>query len=107
MELRSGMRMALHHLSEQIVTPESILRRLCYVKRLTIGKGAHDEVTKLEQGTAELSEGFLKVPRDMSISYQSKAKLEDFVDLFKALDLGDGGRCWGSSNEGAGEEMLP
>ena len=107
MELRSGMRMALHHLSEQIVTPESILRRLCYVKRLTVGKGAHDEVTKLEQGTAELSEGLLKVPRYMSISYQSKAKLEDFVDLFKALDLGDGGRCWGSSNEGAGEEMLP
>ena len=99
--------MAWHHLSEQIVIPENILRRLCYVDRLTIGKGAHGEVTKLEQGTAELGEGFLKVPRNMSISYQSKAKLEDLVDLFEALDLGDGGWCWGSSNEGAGEEMLP
>ena len=101
------MGMAWHHLSEQIVTPESILKQSCYVKRLTIGKGAHDEVTKLEQSTAELSEGLLKMPGYMSISYQSEAKLKDLVDLFEALDLGDGGRCWGCSNEGAGEEMLP
>ena len=64
-------------------------------------------MTQLEQSTAELSEGLLKMPGYMSISYQSKAFLKDLVDLFEALDLGDGGRCWGCSNEGAGEEMLP
>ena len=54
-----------------------------------------------------MSKGLLKVPRYLGVSYQSKAILEDFVDLFETLYLSDGGRGRGSSNEGAGEEMLP
>ena len=99
--------MAWHHLSAQRVTPEIFLEDCVMSEKLTIGKRAHDEVTQLEQSTAELSEGLLKMPGYMSISYQSKAFLKDLVDLFEALDLGDGGRRWGCSNEGAGEEMLP
>ena len=49
----------------------------------------------------------MKVPRYLGVSYQSKAILEDFVDLFETLYLSDGGRSRGSSNEGPGEEMLP
>ena len=49
----------------------------------------------------------MKVPRNLSVSYQSEAILENLVNFFETLYLSDGGRGRGSSNEGPGEEMLP
>ena len=49
----------------------------------------------------------MKVPRNLGVSYQSKAILENFVDLFETLYLSNGGRGRGSSNVGPGEEMFP
>ena len=47
------------------------------------------------------------MPRNLSVSYQSEAILENLINLFETLYLSSGGRGRGSSNVGPGEEMLP
>ena len=47
------------------------------------------------------------MPRNLGVSYQCEAILENLVNFFETLYLSSGGRCRGSSNVGPGEEMLP
>ena len=64
-------------------------------------------MTQLEQSTAELGKGLLKMPRNLGVSYQCEAILKDLVNFFETLYLSNGGRGRGSSNVGPGKEMLP
>ena len=46
------------------------------------------------------------MPRNLGVSDQCEAILENLVNFFKTLYLSSGGRCRGCSNVGPGEEML-